>query len=964
MRRLLITISLVAGIAAAPGRAEARERLVRHVGRDQGLPVGQAGAIVQDAVGFLWVGSHSGLHRWDGARAVHWAPDTIEGSIYRLATTTDGVVWAAEFEGPLYRIDPTRGGAEAAVGPGGEPVVDVFHLIGDHAGGLWVASKGGLLHRDPDGAWHRPDAGTIDGQHVLRLGVLNDGTVLAATWDAVYVVGDGPARRFVDVPHVAGIAQGADGTLWLAAEGATLWEVDISGPAPKPVARGEWKIRTWDLVVRGDEAWMIGGGLTVRAVPGGIPEEVNDDDRLPAANSGFVDREGSVWFATNRGLIQLVEPATVMWTERDGIHFAGTRFLARTAEGMWVSAWAHGWSRVSDVARDGMIGRAVDHGTDESLWGPMCVGEDGELWSGAAGFYTVRRDGAWTRYPIGDGLDFDSCLTVPGRGVLLGAVAGLDVVVGRGPPRRLPSPHSAMHTDGAVGPLALDRAGTLWAAAHDEVCHAPLDAVLGGEPAWRCELVPDALDIYRIDETPSGAMWIATAGRGFLRRDGERWIAIESGRSLPSRTAHVVVRSRDGETIWLSGPGYLLRVREEGAGTGWTVVEDLGELQGIPLVGGGDVWEDADGTVWTTTGGGVVEIPARARRAPPPLGRLVLVEARLDGREPGRPGRWWLGSDDNHVELTVSPLSYRDPGRIRYRARIDGGAWSQPAEGATIQLVDLPPGEHRVDIEASNDGARWSGLAAPVLLGVPRPWWQRPWLWSVAVLLLIATIAIVQRARYAVRLRLAQQRVRIAMDLHDEIGSGLGSIGILAGMASSGRVPAERGAELTGKVAHTAQRLGQSLTDIVAALREGGDRLDALFDYLSERGGALMPDDRPRLEMRPPAIWPTETMSLAARRTVQLIALEAMHNAVRHAEATCVEVGAAVDGRRWRLWIEDDGIGIAAGAAPRPGGGQGQRVMRRRAEAIRAELRIGAGAGGRGTRVEIVFDPDARERPT
>jgi signal transduction histidine kinase/ligand-binding sensor domain-containing protein len=957
VRRPLFLIALAVAIAV-PGRAEARERLVRHVGRDQGIPVGHTAGLVQDADGFLWIGTSGGILRWDGSRAVRWAPETIGGTVYRLATTSDGAVWAAEYEGPLYRIDPARPGAETT------PIVDVLDLVGDRAGGLWVASEAGLYHRDPAGAWRRAGDGSIDGQRVLRLGALNDGTVLAATWDAVYAVGDGPARRFVDVPMVAGIAQGDDGTLWLAAEGATLWEVNLSGPTPTPIARGTWKIRTWDLVVRGDEAWLIGGGLTVSAVPGGIPEEVNDDDRLPAANSGFVDREGSVWFATNRGLVQLVEPATAMWTERDGIQSAATRYLARTDEGMWVSAWTTGWTRIDDVARDGMVGRAVARGAEASLWGPMCVGADGELWTGSGGNFTVRRDGAWSWYPIGAGDDFDNCLTVPGRGVLLGSMAALHVAVGREPPRPLPSPIAAMDTAGGVGPMVLDRDGTLWAAAHDEVCRAPLDAVLGGEQAWRCEPVADALDIYRIVETPSGALWIATAGRGFLRRDGARWIEIESGRSLPSRTAHVVVRARDGETIWLSGPGYLLRVREEGAGTGWAVVEDLGELQGVPLVGGGDVWEDADGTVWTTTGGGVVEIPARARRAPPPLGGIALVEARLDGRAPAGTGRWWLGSDDNHVALTVSALSYRDPGRIRYRVRVDGGAWSQPAEGATIQLVDLPPGEHRVDIEASSDGVRWAGLAAPVLLGVPRPWWQRPWLWSLAILLLIAAIVIVQRARYAVRLRLAQQRVRIAMDLHDEIGSGLGSIGILAGMASSGRVPAERGAELTGKVAHTAQRLGQSLTDIVAALREGGDRLDALFDYLAERGGALMPDDRPRLEMRPPGIWPTETMSLAARRTVQLIALEAMHNAVRHAQAGRVEVGAAVEGRRWRLWIEDDGVGIGGGAAPRPGGGQGQRVMRRRAEAIRAELRIGPGAGGRGTRVEIVFDPDAKERTT
>ena len=964
MRRLLATVAIASALASVPREASARERLVRQIGRDHGIPTTLTNAIHQDHDGFMWFGTSGALIRWDGVRAVRWAPEVLTGSIGWMASTPE-TIYAAEWDGPLFELDPDDAAlATPMLGPDGEVIDDVLHMVVDHDGGLWVAAMDGFLHRHPDGRWERPGDGRIDGHRVLRLGVLRDGSVIASTWYAAYRVGDGAPARFLAIERICGIAQTTGDILWIATDGAELWEVDLSGPIPTQTMRGRWAERAWDLAVRGDEAWMLMGGRTVTAVPGGIPEIVNDGDRVPPANRVFVDREGSVWFGANRGIYQLTEPATATWSIRDGIQFGATRFLARNAAGMWVSTWGGGWSRIDDVTRDGMRGREVSRGDSPDLRGPLCTDDHGDVWTGSGGMIRVHRDGAWLAYPMREGDRYASCFELRGRGMVMSSLLGLQLVEGRGAPRELASPVGAMKPDGFPRQVIVDRTGTLWASSHAEVCHAPFEDVIAGAPAWRCEPVDDAGDIVELVETPSGAIWIATHQRGVLRHGEAGWSELPAARELPTRGVSMIVPARDGETIWIAGPGYLRRVRENRGGASWTVVEDLGELHGIPHIGGGDLWEDDDGTLWVATAIGVLEIPPKVRIPPPALRQIVLVEAQLDGRTPRGAGRWWLGSDDNQVSLTFSALSYREPGRIRYRARIDGGSWSAPSPSATLQLVDLPPGEHRVDVEASIDGTTWAALAQPIYLGVPRPWWQRPWLWSAVVVILIGVIVIVQRARYAVRLRLAQQRVRIAMDLHDEIGSGLGSIGILAGMASSGRVPAERGAELTGKVAHTAQRLGQSLTDIVAALREGGDRLDALFDYLAERGGALMPDDRPRLEMRPPGIWPTETMSLAARRTVQLIALEAMHNAVRHAEAGRVEVGAVADGRRWRLWIEDDGIGIAAGAAPRPGGGQGQRVMRRRAEAIRAELRIGPGAGGRGTRVEIVFDPDAKERTT
>jgi hypothetical protein len=964
--------ALLVGVAAAPPAAWARERLVAHVGRDLGLPT-PAAAITQDAAGYMWFGTHGGLTRWDGVRAVRWAPDRIAGLVDWLVALPDGTVFVADYSrGPLYRVradDPAL--AEEAIGPDGVPVRDVGHMIAGHDGTVWVATRhDGFLVRRPDGVWDRVYDGTIDGAHVNRVGVLRDGTVLASNGRGVYRVRDGaPPALFLDVPGVMGIAQGETGPLWIASEGtaARLFEVDVTGPTPIVSLRGTWKLRAWDLAVRGDEAWLMMGGPTMRCSPGGIPEDVSDADRVPPGLRAFVDREGSLWMGTGRGVIQLVEPGTAVWTTRDGLESSSTIKLARNAEGLWISSWGIGASRIEDIVDRDMTGRRARREPEPMhLRGAMCVDGVGDLWTGYATI-GARRRGAWQMFPLVRPDDaFGECAVVPGRGVVLGSIYGMWFAAHGGAPAPIPTPYPAMKEPAKIGPLAVDARGTLWVASYFEVCSAPLEGLLAGAADWTCEpTMTDALDTYALAATPGGDVWLGTQGRGILHRAGGRFVELDATRALPSRTTHAIARARDGETIWISGPGYVHRVREGGP-DGWTIVEALGGRHGLEP-GAGDVLEDPDGTLWLATVQGVVEVPAAARRAPAPVTRVTVIDARIDGRtvEPGA-AAWELAGTRNNVELTFSALVYRDPRGLRYRVRTDGGRWSPLAGGATLRLVDVDSGEHRVEVEASTDGETWGGLAAPIVLRVPRPWWARPWLWAIAGVFVVGVVYAILRARWAIRMRLAQQRVNIAMDLHDEIGSGLGSIGILAGMTGNDALPVERRRDMSERVATTAHRLSQSLTDIVSTLRAGGDRLDAMLDHLAERGAALMPGESPKLAVKMPATWPGEPMTLGARRAVQAILLEAMHNAARHATASRVELGADWQGWVWRAWVDDDGVGVDHGPATRPGGGNGLAGMRRRAAAIGAELRVGPGAAGKGTRVEVVFDPrndEPRDRP-
>jgi signal transduction histidine kinase len=208
-------------------------------------------------------------------------------------------------------------------------------------------------------------------------------------------------------------------------------------------------------------------------------------------------------------------------------------------------------------------------------------------------------------------------------------------------------------------------------------------------------------------------------------------------------------------------------------------------------------------------------------------------------------------------------------------------------------------------------------------------------------------------------LRLERQRTRIAMDLHDEMGSGLGSIGLLAGVAAGDRVDESTRRRIAAEIAEAAGDLGGALSDIVWSLREGADTLSALARRLAERGRRLFPNDTPALALVFPEPWPDVRLAPDVRRNLQLMALEALHNAARHACARHVELGFAKESDAWCLWVGDDGRGLPAAALDGRTDGHGVRNLRQRAATIGARLAI-TGAPGAGTRITVHFDPAGR----
>jgi signal transduction histidine kinase len=193
------------------------------------------------------------------------------------------------------------------------------------------------------------------------------------------------------------------------------------------------------------------------------------------------------------------------------------------------------------------------------------------------------------------------------------------------------------------------------------------------------------------------------------------------------------------------------------------------------------------------------------------------------------------------------------------------------------------------------------------------------------------------------RRAVADERVRIARDLHDVVAHHLSVIVVQAEAAQEVLdADPDRAAAAMGAVADTARGALGELRRVLGVLRsDPGDRtpqpdLAAVDDLVaSVRQAGLAVDVHTEGRERPV----TGVVGLAAYRVVQ----EALTNTLRHAAARRAEVALAYRDDALEVTVSDDGRGPANGTA---GSGHGLAGMRERVTTLGGSLDAGPRDGG------------------
>jgi signal transduction histidine kinase len=236
-----------------------------------------------------------------------------------------------------------------------------------------------------------------------------------------------------------------------------------------------------------------------------------------------------------------------------------------------------------------------------------------------------------------------------------------------------------------------------------------------------------------------------------------------------------------------------------------------------------------------------------------------------------------------------------------------------------IKLVNLAMGEYT--IQFYNDNKYCFTSTAMLHFVISPPWWKT--LWFKILIFLIASSILFFGFTYYLKSELKKkqlqiekleaienERKRMSADLHDDIGSHISTVQLLANKVSE-----NTSNEYVAEFKTTVKELGQKIREIIWVTKSENDTLENFILYTRQYIAKQMDLADILLTIHIPDAIPDIVMPSAMRRDVYLCIKECINNIVKHADAGKVDVEIAIVANKVEITIQDDGVGLKDGNA-------------------------------------------------
>jgi len=205
-----------------------------------------------------------------------------------------------------------------------------------------------------------------------------------------------------------------------------------------------------------------------------------------------------------------------------------------------------------------------------------------------------------------------------------------------------------------------------------------------------------------------------------------------------------------------------------------------------------------------------------------------------------------------------------------------------------------------------------------------------------------------QREQFALMLKVQEEeRGRIASEMHDDLGTGLTSIKMLTELAQYKTERGVPGDELS-KINRNVNQMIETMSDIVWALNPQQDSLPNLMLYIKTYCTDYLNEHQISVSFQFNVPERIAEIKGSTRRNILLVVKECLHNIVKHAHATEVDITASIQQGQLVMILEDNGKGFKEEQVRFFA--NGLKNMRARMEAVQGSLDI---ISSKGTRIVI-----------
>jgi ligand-binding sensor domain-containing protein/signal transduction histidine kinase len=951
-------VAVIACGFAWPGLALDPSRLLTQYGHDHwqssdGLPMNTVSSVAQTNDGYLWIGTHGGLVRWNGAEFVTFRHDEVPGLasdyIYALLADSQGL-WIATDDG-LSRF--ANGVFTAYSTKDGLPSNRILSLARDGRDTLWIGTRAGLaLHRS--GKFSAVAVAPLPSTpSIWSLAADGEGSLWVATGFGLLRYSNGEWRTWSvaeGLPNafVRSIAFAPDRSLWIGTMGGLAV---LRGGKLEAVAAVKEHISSLTL----DRT----GTLWIATDSAGLLRKAGDRvDRLRGAGGlssdhilGFYeDREGCLWIGTNGGGLERFKDVPVRsWGPPEGLASNNAQSIAgHGGAGLWISTEdsLQLWDGVSFAAFPGSVRlRQSITALFETAAGTLWIAtKDGYL-------HRFGRGGTYRTYNLSPANTVHYAVVLTGASdddLWMGTTGSLVHLTPAGLER-------FEAKDGLAGSVveALSRAGdgSLWIGSIGGLTHLE-----GGR--FTRYTAKDGLGgsrIYSLSPDSDGTLWIGLS-KGLTRFKNGRFFSFGKKHGLWDDGIGQLLDDGSGN-LWIGGDRGIFRLRKNELND---VAEGRASLV-TSLVFGRDegmrdvecnsglnpsAWRSTDGMLWFATVKGLVGIDPRHLPGTPAVPPPVIEGLSADGLAGGIRS---LAPGTQRLEVHYAGLSYLEPRRTQYRYRLAPfeSQWIEAGNRRFATYTNLQPGVYRFEVMARSGDGPWSAATEAEIRLEPF-FYQQGWFRIVYVLLGIATLWAlflyrlrVMRKRlqlvYAERLA---ERTRIARELHDTVLQGFSGI-LMHLEAISNRIlenPAESREGLE-RVCELAESYLEDARLSINDLRTPAPAPSELLDYLCEiaKRAANNADVAIHCEADGRPVLLDHSISHTLRQIVQ----EAVVNAVRHGAPTAIEVRLSYVADLVAVRIADNGTGLRDQVNSSANGGHfGILGMKERVRLVGGRLKV------------------------
>jgi signal transduction histidine kinase/ligand-binding sensor domain-containing protein len=951
----------------------------------QGLAHDAILRLLWDPRGFLWLGGVTDLARFDGEQFTSYGRTDgldVGTAVNDLTFGPDGELWLATNGAGIYRFDlktEDRARRLTLYRVGNDRASNrVNTMVIARDGRLWAGTDAGLFNGHPDKLTRVPLLAS-DGQSAETIPI----TAIAARESMVWIgTTTGLYRCGVEAADCRREASGAvrslmfdrDGRFWIMRpDRIEVWRIGrnaVAEGAPEIVG-ATWTPRRMVIVSDGmlvvtDDRKLIWTNIVTSRV-------LFDSQQASRLNDVSEDSSGNIWLATNTGLLSIRRQGVTLFSEHAQLRQPHLRSLGRSSAG-------HPYVVTEENAILRIDGHSITSsrvtmppGFRRSLWAHTAVSVDsqGDFWLGSS-------DGL-LRYSK---LPFSS----PGS---------VNIAAGR----------AYTTNDGLAG----DHISEIFEDSRKDLWIANVPAGSATLTVWRRESgqferfgeaygLPPANQLGGFVEDRRGTVWARLREGGIVRLGHGRAAVFGTEQGLPALVS--AMRFDANGTLWIGGSDSVLRVKDPSrptlqiepvqTGLGATVislgidargtvfagtysgllsinpidrsVRRFSSFDGLPRGSVDTVLPEPGGTLLLIAGRTLVRFAPGAARRSTGVPRCLLTAVRIGGRpvpmsESGVEtlGRLEVPPSRNQIEIDLVGLSPRfgEPLEYQYRLPRVSSEWARAPE-RRVMLAGLAPGSYTFEARVAGASGASISPQASIAFTVLPPWYRSWWFLGLVAAALTGLAFAAHRARLAQALRTERLRARIATDLHDDIGSSLSQIAILAEVAR--RRAGAAGPAVTeplSSIATTSRDLVDSMSDIVWAVNPRTDSLDDLVRRMHRFAEETLGGADIALSFSAPTADGDMRLDPDLRRELYLILKESVNNIARHSGASEAIVDLAVGRSDIRLVISDNGRGFDPAAHT---DGNGVASMRKRAALFGGIFSIES-APGRGTRVSLAANP-------